>query len=122
VDMPLTLPNWPLGAELRHNVFLAFKEAIHNAVRHAHAHEVKISLHPHHDGFELVVEDDGRGFDPPPPASPSRSQPGRPGAGNGLRNMQARLNDLGGAVSIRSAAGSGTTVSFRIPVQHRSPA
>jgi signal transduction histidine kinase len=122
VDMPLTLPNWPLGAELRHNVFLAFKEAIHNAVRHAHAHEVKIALHPHHDGFELVVEDDGRGFGPPPPTSAGRSQPGRPGAGNGLRNMQARLNDLGGAVSIRSDAGSGTTVSFRIPVQHRNPA
>lgn len=122
VDMPLTLPGWPLGAELRHNVFLAFKEAIHNAVRHAHAHEVKIALHPRNDGFELVVEDDGRGFDPPPSTSSGRPQPGRPGAGNGLRNMQARLNDLGGAVSIRSDPGSGTTVSFRIPVQHRNPA
>ena len=122
VDMPLTLPGWPLGAELRHNVFLAFKEAIHNAVRHARAHEVRIALHTHNDGFELVVEDDGRGFGPPPPISTGRSQPGRPGAGNGLPNMQARLHDLGGVVSIRSDPGSGTTVTFRIPVQHRKPA
>jgi len=122
VDVPLALPGWPLGAELRHNVFLAFKEAIHNAVRHAGSHEVRIALHPRPDGFELVVEDDGRGFKPPPPTSNGRSRPGRPGAGNGLRNMQARLTDLGGAVAIRSDVGRGTTVSFRIPVQPRNSA
>ena len=60
VDMPLTLPQWPIGAELRHSVFLAYKEAINNVVRHANAREVKIALHPHESNFDLIVEDDGR--------------------------------------------------------------
>jgi signal transduction histidine kinase/ligand-binding sensor domain-containing protein len=122
VDVPLALPGWPLGAELRHNVFLAFKEAINNVVRHANAREVRISMHPREDGFDLWVEDDGQGIDPSRVPSAGSAQPGRPVGGNGLRNMHARLNDLGGAVSIRSDPGSGTTVSFRIPVQHRNPA
>jgi hypothetical protein len=102
-------------------VFLAHKEAVNNVVRHANAGEVKTSLHPRQDGFDLRVEDDAEGFDPSRVPSAGSAQPGRPAGGNGVRNMQARLNDLGGNVSIRSHPGSGTTVSFRIPVQHRNP-
>ena len=48
---PSQLPAWPLTAEVRHNLFLAFKEALHNVVHHAAATEVRVSLvlrkHPH---------------------------------------------------------------------------
>jgi signal transduction histidine kinase/ligand-binding sensor domain-containing protein len=120
VDMPLTLPAWPIGAELRHNVFLAYKEAINNVVRHANAREVKISLHPREDGFDLLVEDDGRGFDPAQVQSAGSAQPGRPAAGNGLRNMHTRMNEIGGTIEIRSHVGGGTTVCLRVPFNPRT--
>ena len=121
VDMPLTLPKWPIGAELRHSVFLAYKEAINNVVRHAKAREVKIALHPHESDFDLVVEDDGRGFDPTQAEMVGTPSPGRPGGGNGLRNMRSRMSEIGGSLAIRSRPGDGTTVCLRVPVSHRSP-
>jgi len=121
VDMPLTLPAWAIGAELRHNVFLAYKEAINNVVRHANAREVKISLHPREDGFDLLVEDDGQGFDLSQVQSAgSGAPPGRPAAGNGLRNMHTRMNEIGGTIEIRSHAGGGTTVCLRVPFNPRT--
>ena len=44
LDLPLQFPTWHLSSEVRHNVFLAFKEALHNAVRHSGASEVLIRL------------------------------------------------------------------------------
>src|SRR5207244_8731794 len=44
LDVPMQLPTWPLTAEIRYNLFLAFKEAVNNAVKHAHTSEVWISL------------------------------------------------------------------------------
>jgi signal transduction histidine kinase len=120
VDMPLTLPKWPIGAALRHNLFLAFKEAINNVVRHSNAREVKIALHPGEAGFDIVVEDDGQGFDLAQAQPVETAQPGRPGGGNGLSNMHTRLNEIGGSVAIQSDLGSGTTVRFKVPSGHKS--
>ena len=44
LDVPLHLPHWPITAETRHNVFLAFKEALHNVVKHSGANEVSVFL------------------------------------------------------------------------------
>ena len=52
LDMPLHLPHWPITAEMRHNVFLAFKEALHNIVKHSGANEVSISLATDEAGFQ----------------------------------------------------------------------
>ena len=114
VDMPMNLPSWPLGAELRHNVFLAFKEAIHNVVKHGAAQEVQVALHPGESSFELRVQDDGKGFDPTGNHVP------RPGGGNGLRNMRLRMEEIGGAVVISSQPGSGTKVVFSVPMTRRA--
>ena len=64
LDFPMQLPAWPLTAEVRHNLFLAFKEAIHNIVKHSAAAEVRISLVIEPAAFTLIVEDNGCGFDP----------------------------------------------------------
>src|SRR6185369_12027738 len=69
-DVPVYLPSWALTSEIRHNVFLALKEALHNVVKHADATEVRISLEMQPRGFVLVLVDNGRGFD-------LRSQPER---------------------------------------------
>jgi signal transduction histidine kinase/ligand-binding sensor domain-containing protein len=105
LDMPLQLPPWPITAELRHNVFLAFKEALHNIVKHAGAHEACVSLTPEATGFALVVRDDGSGFNP-------AALPPRQSGGNGLNNMKQRLEKLGGRCEIQSAPGSGTEIKF----------
>ncbi len=89
LDVPLHLPHWPITAETRHNVFLAFKEALHNFVKHSGANEVYISLATDDAGFLLAVRDNGKGFDPSTVSS-------RPGRGNGLKNMRQRLEKIGG--------------------------
>ena len=105
LDVPLHLPHWPITAEMRHNVFLAFKEALHNIVKHSGANEVSISLATGGDGFHLAVRDNGKGFDPATVAT-------RPGRGNGLKNMRHRLEAIGGRCEIQSANGAGTEIRF----------
>src|SRR4051794_10257220 len=88
LNVPMQLPAWPLTAEVRHNLFLALKEALHNVVKHAAATEVRVSLIPAAAGFSLVVEDNGKGFDATSAgtgASPDGSKlTPRISAGNGL--------------------------------------
>ena len=109
LDVPLHLPHWPITAEMRHNVFLAFKEALHNVVKHSAASEVSVMLATEGDGFQLVVRDNGKGFDP-------AAVPTRPGRGNGLKNMQQRLEKIGGRCELQSAAGTGTEIKFFVSV------
>jgi len=109
LDMPLHLPHWPITAEMRHNVFLAFKEVLHNVIKHSGANEVSVSLATDENGFHLAVRDNGNGFDP-------SALPSRPGRGNGLKNMRQRLEKIGGHCGIQSAPGTGTEINFRIPV------
>jgi signal transduction histidine kinase/ligand-binding sensor domain-containing protein len=109
LDLPLHLPHWPITAEMRHNVFLAFKEALHNVVKHSTAQEVSVSLATDDTGFYLAVRDNGQGFDP-------ATVPARPRRGNGLDNMRQRLEKIGGSCEIQSAPGSGTEIKFRVSV------
>ena len=114
--LPLELPQWPLTAEVRHNLFLAFKESLHNAVKHAAATEVQISLKVGPASFVLSVTDNGCGFLPESPAQ-TPPDPARPANGNGLVNMRQRLNQIDGSCEIKSAPRAGSNVTFRVPVK-----
>ncbi len=116
LDLPMQLPAWPLTAEVRHNLFLAFKEALHNVVKHAAASEVSLSLTTAADAFTLVLRDDGCGFAPGALSCEPRREPGRSASGNGLRNMRQRLEKIGGRCEIHSAPGQGTEVKFVVPM------
>jgi signal transduction histidine kinase len=114
LDMPEQFPSWRLTAEVRHNVFLAFKAALHNVVRHARASEVRIVLMLGNPSFELTIADDGCGF--------TRHHEGKPtdsidrfSSGNGLENMYRRLHEIGGDCEIQTAPGRGTKVIFTLP-------
>lgn len=113
LDVPVDVPAWPLTAEIRHNLFLAFKEALNNVVKHAGATEVRISLEVRTRDFVLLLRDNGRGFDRHQPPS---TEPGRIASGNGLRNIERRLAHIGGRFEISSEFGKGTSVSFVIPL------
>jgi len=122
LDLPLTLPPLVISSEVRHNLFLAFKEALHNVVKHARATEVLVTLEIRPGGFVLSVRDNGQGFalaDPVsdfrPPSSDLHPPPSvRPARGNGLKNMRQRLAELGGSCEIESIPGRGTRVSFQV--------
>jgi ligand-binding sensor domain-containing protein/signal transduction histidine kinase len=105
-DVPANLPNLPLRSDLRHNVFLATKEAFNNVLKHSRAKEVWLRLAVEDTGLSISIEDDGCGFDP------ERLPSGR----NGLENMKARLAECGGHVELRSAPSQGTKIRLRVPL------
>lgn len=121
LDFSVQLPAWPLSAEVRHNLFLAFKEALHNVVKHAAASEVRVSLSLSGPVFSLGVEDNGTGFAaaaPVPERSPGSDRLAR---GHGLANMRRRLAEIGGHCEIRSRPGQGTQIRFVVPVAVAGP-
>jgi signal transduction histidine kinase/ligand-binding sensor domain-containing protein len=109
LDLPHDLPAIPLPPEVRHNVFLVVKEALANALKHAGAREVRIRAEVTDDALEIVVEDDGKGFDI---LGLKR--------GNGLNNMRRRAQAIGEDVTIESRPGHGTAVklSLRLAAVH----
>jgi signal transduction histidine kinase/ligand-binding sensor domain-containing protein len=109
VDFPSPLPHHPISAQVRHDLFLAFKEALNNLVRHAGARQVRIDLTIQADGFSLKVEDDGSGFHVDPATASGTN------VGNGLSNMRSRLASVGGKCTVDSTPGRGTQVVFEIP-------
>jgi signal transduction histidine kinase len=124
LDFPVQLSQWPVTAEVRHNLFLAFKEALNNVVKHAASSEVSISLTVQTDSFVLAIRDDGRGFSPAAPVLPTRPEPDRIAHGHGLANMRRRLEKIGGRCEIQSASGLGTEVKFIVLTssdQHLAP-
>ena len=108
-DVPAQLPVIPIPPEVRHNVFLAFKEAVNNVVKHAQASEVWIRLRLQPDNFTLSIEDDGRGLGGlDANAIQTRS---------GLRNMRRRMEDIGGQFEAGAASERGTIVRLTVPVR-----
>jgi signal transduction histidine kinase/ligand-binding sensor domain-containing protein len=117
LDVPLQFPAWPLTAEVRHNLFLAFKETLHNVVSHAAAAEVRVALQLAGEKIVLTVTDDGCGFNVAEPNSRPLQKPGQSSQGDGLANIKRRLAEIGGECEIQSAPGQGTTVKFIVPVK-----
>ena len=87
------------------------QEALSNVARHAGARRVQVQLRRHDATVELVVEDDGSGFDPAHPPAPSTG-----GRGLGIHSMRERAAVHKGALAIDSAPGRGTRVAVEIPL------
>ena len=111
LDVPAQLPNAPISPEVRHNVFLASKEAITNVVRHAHASSAWLRLKLEPGRFTLEIQDDGRG--------PAGTKEERAQTRNGLRNMAKRMEDVGGSFEIGPAPERGTLVRLTAPLAKR---
>lgn len=109
LDVPRQLPDADVPPEVRHNVFLAFKEAVNNVVKHAKASEARIGLQLNANTFTLEIEDNGQG--------PARENEQSARTGNGLRNMQKRMEDIHGSFSIRARTGGGMSVRLTAPLK-----
>ena len=110
--LPRQIPHHPLSAETRHNLFLAFEEALNNVLKHSGATRVKVDMSISNIRFEIVVADNGTGFD----VEAVRNDPAPRRGGNGLGNMQDRLAKTGGRCLLRSRPGEGATVILSIPL------
>jgi len=91
--------------------FRVAQEAVTNIVRHANAQAVRVQLRRKGPELELVVQDDGAGFD----VSAARNRASR-GHSMGLLGMEERATLIGGQVVIASSPGSGTTVTAHFPI------
>ena len=94
-----------LGADVRREVFLIFKEALQNITRHAQATRVEIVLSIASHRLDLVVQDDGCGFDS-----------ARAPDGQGLRSMVRRAEGLGGTLAVISSHGAGARLALTVPL------
>lgn len=116
LDTPVCLPVRPLTTEVRHIVFLAFKEALNNILKHAAATEVTVSISIESDSLVISVEDNGKGFALTESSILSTELAARRGEGFGLNNMKQRMSEIGGRCEIRSASGQGCRIRFIIPL------
>jgi ligand-binding sensor domain-containing protein/signal transduction histidine kinase len=107
LEVPTQLPDVGVPPEVRHNVFLAFKEAVNNVVKHARATEAWIRLQLQNRSFTIEIQDNGRGI-----ASPDEKT-----SRNGLRNMRKRMEDIGGSFSIGPGPEGGTLVRLTVPIK-----
>ncbi|WP_009958112.1 sensor histidine kinase [Verrucomicrobium spinosum] len=95
-------------SEVRHNITLAVKEALHNAIKHAAATEITVRMEFTDPTLTITITDNGSGFDS------ANTTPG-----HGLNNMERRMNPLGGTVTFHSTPAKGTTVRFEVPIPAR---
>lgn len=111
LEVATVLPPVAVSAEMRHNLLLAAREALQNAVTHAAATEVRVGLVLRADTLEIRIADNGRGFD----------VAGERREGNGLSNLRKRLAEIGGQVAISSQPGQGTTILLSVPRSRLEP-
>jgi signal transduction histidine kinase len=99
----------PADAELA--LFRILQESLRNVEKHARASHVTLRLSQQGRFVQLVITDDGVGFD-------SDSRPGRRGekGGLGLLSMRERATYVGGALKIKSVLRGGTEIELRIPL------
>jgi ligand-binding sensor domain-containing protein/signal transduction histidine kinase len=95
-----------LGADVRRQVFLVFKESINNIARHSDCSSVDIEFRADRDLLVLVIKDNGHGFDP-----------AHESEGHGLMSMQRRAKEMSGVMKITSRPGEGTSVTLKMPIR-----
>jgi len=105
LELPSVDQEIALGASVRREVFLIFKEAVNNIVKHSACSDVVIRLEIERGTLRLELHDNGRGFDPLAPSE-----------GYGLASLRNRAAAIGGSLSIVSAPGAGAAITLNLPM------
>jgi len=103
------MPSLDFDLPLRRSLLLAVKEVITNAAKHSGATKLLLKIQRQDSGLNVIVEDDGKGFEP------AKSS----GKRNGIGNMIQRMNEVGGRCAVASEPGKGCRVEFSIPLTRR---
>ena len=96
--------------EIETTLYRIVQEALNNVYKHAEARSVGVILERRDGEVALIIEDDGKGFDP------NGQTPDGTMKGIGLMGMRERASLLGGTLEIESSPGNGTTIFVRIPI------
>jgi len=96
-----------LPAELETNIYRIVQEALTNIARHAGAATASVLIEKRSNSIRIIVEDDGKGFDPAPTASAGKSL--------GLRGIEERARLFGGKMTIESVPEQGTSLFVELP-------
>lgn len=92
-------------------LYRVVQEALTNVAKHAAARRLSLILNRRSDELQVIVEDDGVGFD-----TEVKPAPVRPGPQLGLTGMKERVQAMGGILQVESSPGSGTTLFVRLPL------
>ena len=106
LDVPEQTPAREVPANVRHNLFLAVKEALQNIVKHARASQAELRIHLRNGELRIEITDNGCGFDGPP----------QDDRADGLNNLRQRLAEIGGECRIQSRVGAGTSITLELPL------
>ena len=106
LNMASELPDVRISYEVRRDVIMAVKEALNNAVKHAEASILTLTLSYENRNLKIKITDDGIGFN----LNDVRQ------FGNGLRNIRHRIEGDNGKVDITRGTNSGTTVAISVPL------
>jgi len=106
LEGPFKTDDHAVDSRHRHQLFLAFKEALTNIVRHSGATEVRLNIQAEQGQISLTIADNGRGW----------TEAGQTEGMDGVANMRARLEKLGGRFEVNSKSGKGTIVRFDLPL------
>lgn len=109
MNAPSHIPQIYLSSEQRRNIFYVVKEASHNIVKHARAKRAEVIITFRNQLFELIIRDDGIGM----------QHGGLNRFGNGILQMNKRLQEIGGELRIESD--HGTCIKLSMPVRVNRP-
>jgi signal transduction histidine kinase len=108
-----------LGANVRREVFLIFKESVNNIVRHSGCTRAEIEFRIEDDWLVLKVSDNGKGFDAASVDVGANVSTTR--GGNGILNMRRRAQEIGGRFELVSGNKDGTTATLRLLIAQQPP-
>ncbi len=106
-DLPANPPDVPVSSDIRHAVLLVVKEGLNNVAKYSEATEVWMRVRTENNSFQIVIEDNGKGFI----ISEANS------SGNGLSNMRQRIEGIQGTLQLCSEPGKGTRLLLGIPMK-----
>ncbi len=104
-DTDCSSPDRILSLNFRRQVFLIFREILHNILKHSQADQVEITISLQRNNLILRVADSGVGF-----------ESGKETKGYGLNNIQTRAEELGGRIEVHPQPGQGTVIKLEVPV------
>ncbi len=104
-DFPEETVKINLPPEIKRNVFLIFKEALNNIIKHSEAKNAVIKLKINDKNLLLAIKDNGKGFNIVSGFS-----------GNGLKNIENRAKEMNGILKLNSSPGEGTTLALAVNI------
>lgn len=100
-----------ITADQRKNIYLIFKEVLNNTIKHANCKNVTIKIVATKKVFEMLISDNGRGFN-------YQNLNHQSLGGMGLKNIQSRAKEINGRIDITSNIGTGTIINLRLVINN----